>query len=157
MGDPLDDAALAAIEARCEAARRMLGQVCANGARFTMSIPVQEDDFDILTGRALNDSAALLAALRRERAEVAKWYEQARRNGEALRVYMDAAIQTGDKYQADIDALRAEVARLRDLCGRASGWMYGDALTPDDHPARVLRAELRDAAGAALAGEGEGE
>ena len=54
---------LEAIEARCEAARRELNRLCLSQKKWTMSIPVREDDSDITLANSLRDVPALIAEI----------------------------------------------------------------------------------------------
>ena len=59
---------LEAIEARCEVARRELNRLCLSQKKWTMSIPVREDDSDITLANSLRDIPALVAEVKRLRA-----------------------------------------------------------------------------------------
>lgn len=64
---------LEAIEARCEAARLEVYRLCQGATTWTMSIPVREDDTDIVLTNSLRDIPMLLAEVERLRAEVSRW------------------------------------------------------------------------------------
>jgi len=51
---------LEAIEARCEAARREVNRLCQGETSWTMSIPVREDDTDIVLTNSFRDIPALV-------------------------------------------------------------------------------------------------
>lgn len=66
MTEKLD---LDAIEARYKIARREVSRLClSRGRRWTMSIPIREDDTDIVLANSLRGIPALLAEVRRLRA-----------------------------------------------------------------------------------------
>lgn len=61
---------LEAIEERCEVARREINRLCRNINKWTMSIPVREDDSDIILTNSLRDVPVLVDAVKRLKREV---------------------------------------------------------------------------------------
>lgn len=56
---------LDAIEARCEAARCEVHRLCRGDVTWTMSIPVREDDTDIILTNSFRDIPAPVAEVKR--------------------------------------------------------------------------------------------
>ena len=62
---------LEAIKARCEAARMEVNRLCQRGqGSWTMSIPVREDDSDIVLTASFRDIPALVAEVERLQSEI---------------------------------------------------------------------------------------
>ena len=70
---------LDAIRARCEAARREVNHLCQGKATWTMSIPVREDDTDVVLTDSFRDIPALVAEV-----------ERLQRRYDSLRIRFDA-------------------------------------------------------------------
>jgi len=67
---------LDAIVARRERAMQELGDICAGRRRWTMCVPVQPDDSDILLAASLRDVLTLVAHIKELRARLDDYEER---------------------------------------------------------------------------------
>lgn len=63
VGWPMTPFDLLAARARCEAAREEIFRLCKGTRNWTMCIPVQPDDSDIVFVNALDDTSAALSVI----------------------------------------------------------------------------------------------
>lgn len=64
---------LEAIEARCEVARREVNRLCQGKTSWTMSVPVRQDDTDVILTDSFRDIPPLVIEIKRLRTEVERW------------------------------------------------------------------------------------
>lgn len=126
---------------RLKRAREHVSNIAAGRDRWTMRIPAQADDSDLLICRALDDAGARLADLREQLEGMA---EQWQAMGETLRV-------TREAYEAELTALRTQAARDREALEK----MTELAIEAHSFMPPIVRADtLRDEIAALCATEG---
>lgn len=118
---PLD---LPAVKERREAALRQVFGLCGGPATFTISIPSQETDSDVLLRAALEDSVRLEAELTAARNEAA----ELRAENERLRRVLDEWQSWAGKWQSDLywDDSKGYYDELMDLMCRLAGNEEGE-------------------------------
>lgn len=70
----LDDATLTAIGQRRALAHREISRICSGERRWTMTVPVQEDDSDMLFSDVLTDNDTLVKEVYRLRGALKRVY-----------------------------------------------------------------------------------
>lgn len=101
---------------RVEAARHEVYRLCAGEREWTMSIPVQRDDSDIVIANALDDTVALLAYARSLEAQLAtvRREERERCASEAMRVANSKQREYGFDIGLHVAAAGAAIRALPD-------------------------------------------
>lgn len=110
MSEPQEPLDLAAVNERREAALRQVFGLCGGTATFTISVPPQETDSDVLLCAALKDSMRLEVELTGARDEASELRAENERLREALNGLLNAlpSATTHPAISAAVEALRGK-------------------------------------------------